>query len=131
MIFAKLVAGTLAVGVANSPIIESPHARVDQLSLQQINVVMRPYLDSATKCIARAVADAQGVPENGTSANLGDLIVASIPTCIKPVRKMIDAYDRNFGEGAGEALFMGPYLDALPRAVVNINGREGEPTGKR
>jgi hypothetical protein len=30
---------------------------------------------------------------------------------------MIDAYDRFFGDGAGEAFFMGPYLDALPAAV--------------
>jgi hypothetical protein len=30
---------------------------------------------------------------------------------------MIAAYDRYFGEGAGEAFFMGPYLDVLPTAV--------------
>ena len=30
---------------------------------------------------------------------------------------MIDGYDRYFGEGAGEAFFMGPYLDVLPSAV--------------
>jgi hypothetical protein len=30
---------------------------------------------------------------------------------------MIDAYDLNYGDGAGEAFFMGPYLDVLPRAV--------------
>jgi hypothetical protein len=31
---------------------------------------------------------------------------------------MIDAYDRYFGEGSGEAFFMGPYLDILPRVVI-------------
>jgi hypothetical protein len=31
---------------------------------------------------------------------------------------MIDAYDRYYGEGTGEAFFMGPYLDVLPRAVT-------------
>jgi hypothetical protein len=30
---------------------------------------------------------------------------------------MIDAYDRYFGDGTGEAYFMGPYLDELPVAV--------------
>jgi hypothetical protein len=30
---------------------------------------------------------------------------------------MIDAYDRYFGEGEGQAFFMGPYLDVLPTAV--------------
>jgi hypothetical protein len=49
---------------------------------------------------------------------LGDLIVDSIPTCVMPVRAMIDGYDRYFGAGAGEAFFMGPYLDVLPNAVT-------------
>jgi hypothetical protein len=31
---------------------------------------------------------------------------------------MIDAYDQFYGEGTGEAFFMGPYLDALPTAVA-------------
>jgi hypothetical protein len=31
---------------------------------------------------------------------------------------MIDAYDRLYGDGAGETFFMGPYLDALPAAVT-------------
>ena len=30
---------------------------------------------------------------------------------------MIEAYDRYFGDGEGEAFFMGPYLDVLPIAV--------------
>ncbi len=41
-----------------------------------------------------------------------------MPSCVTPVRAMIDAYDRYFGDGTGEAFFMGPYLDVLP-AVVN------------
>ena len=48
---------------------------------------------------------------------LGDIIVASVPSCVGAVRAMIDAYDRHFGDGTGEAFFMGPYLDALPAAV--------------
>jgi hypothetical protein len=31
---------------------------------------------------------------------------------------MIDAYDRYFGDGTGQAFFMGPYLDVLPAAVT-------------
>ena len=52
------------------------------------------------------------------NANLGDLIVASMPVCISQVRAMIEAYDRYFGDGEGEAFFMGPYLDVLPSAVT-------------
>ena len=40
-----------------------------------------------------------------------------MPRCLGAVRTMIDAYDRYFGEGAGEAFFSGPYLDVLPGAV--------------
>jgi hypothetical protein len=36
---------------------------------------------------------------------------------VSPVRAMIDAYDRYYGNGTGEAFFTGPYLDVLPRAV--------------
>jgi hypothetical protein len=52
------------------------------------------------------------------SRALGDLIVDSMPSCLTPVHAMIDAYDRYYGEGSGEAFFMGPYLDVLPKAVV-------------
>jgi hypothetical protein len=41
-----------------------------------------------------------------------------MPVCLTPVRAMIEAYDRYYGAGAGEAFFMGPYLDVLPRAVL-------------
>ena len=39
-------------------------------------------------------------------------------TCVGSVRAMIEAYDRYFGDGNGEAFFMGPYLDILPTAVT-------------
>ena len=37
------------------------------------------------------------------------------------VRAMIDAHDRMFGAGSGEAFLLGPYLDVLPSAVVYKN----------
>jgi len=35
---------------------------------------------------------------------------------------MIDAHDRMYGAGSGEALLLGPYLDVLPAAVINQVG---------
>jgi hypothetical protein len=89
---------------------------VTQLTAQQKNAAMQPLVRSATECIARAVT---GDPRFGKElpSDLGDLIVDSIPTCVRPVQAMIAGYDRYFGEGAGEAFFMGPYLDALPTVV--------------
>ena len=83
---------------------------------QQKHVAMQPLLRSATECIARAVsADPRFSGQD--VAKLGDLIVDSMPTCLTPVRALIDAHDSYYGPGTGEAFFMGPYLDALPTAV--------------
>lgn len=57
---------------------------------------------------------------------LNDLIVDSIAACRRSVRAMIDAHDRMYGYGSGEAFLLGPYLDVLPAAViqqVNIKTR--------
>ncbi len=111
MILAPLAAASLIASVATGPIAE-PIAR-PFMSLQQKSAAMAPLVRSATECIARTVtAD----PRFG-KRDLGDMIVDSMPTCTAEVRSMIDAYDRHFGQGAGEAFFMGPYLDLLPTAV--------------
>jgi hypothetical protein len=114
MILAPLTAAALVVNVATGP-----NAAPDlspNLTTQQKSAAMQPLMHSATECIARAVsADPRFGQRN---ANLGDLIVASMPNCISQVRAMIEAYDRYFGDGEGEAFFMGPYLDVLPTAVT-------------
>ncbi|MEA2950444.1 MAG: hypothetical protein QOI40_5774 [Alphaproteobacteria bacterium] len=113
MILAPLAAVALVVGVATGPITDP--TGMPTMSMQQKSAAMQPLVRSATECIARTVA---ADPRFGQAAtDLGDLIVASMPTCTPQVRAMIDAYDDYFGDGEGEAFFMGPYLDVLPRAV--------------
>lgn len=80
-----------------------------------VSVAMQSLVRSATECIARNVTADPRFGRRDTE--LGDLIVDSMPTCTTQVRAMIDAYDRYFGDGEGEAFFMGPYLDVLPTAV--------------
>jgi hypothetical protein len=115
MLLAPLAGAVLVLSIATGPAIE-PQGSVTQLTAQQKNAAMQPLVRSATECIARAVT---GDPRFGKKlpSDLGDLIVDSIPTCVRPVQAMIEGYDRYFGEGAGEAFFMGPYLDVLPTAV--------------
>jgi hypothetical protein len=115
MLLAHLAGAVLVMSVATGPAVE-PKGSAAPMTSQQKNAVMQPLVRSATECIARAVA---GDPRLGKElpSDLGDLIVASIPTCVRPVRAMIDGYDRYFGEGTGEAFFMGPYLDVLPTVV--------------
>jgi hypothetical protein len=115
MIIAPLLGTALVVAVATAP---SGDPSVETtLSAQEKMAATEPLVRSATECIVRTVvAD----PRYGTkpAVNLGDLIVDSMPTCLTPVRAMIDAYDRYYGDGSGEAFFMGPYLDVLPKAVI-------------
>jgi hypothetical protein len=113
MILAPLAAAALLVSVATGPTVDP--SVMPSLTTRQKSVAMQSLVRSATECIARNVtAD----PRFGRrDSDLGDLIVDSMPTCTTQVRAMIDAYDRYFGEGEGEAFFMGPYLDMLPTAV--------------
>jgi hypothetical protein len=89
-----------------------------QMSVRQKDAAMLPLVQRATECILRkASAD----PRRNTAmrANeINDLIVDSIAACRRPVRAMIDAHDRMYGYGSGEAFLLGPYLDVLPTAVT-------------
>jgi hypothetical protein len=115
MLLAPLAGAVLVMGIATGPAVESQRL-LAQMTAQQRNAAVQPLVRSATECIARAIASdpryGKGIP-----SDLGDLITDSMPACVRPVRAMIDGYDRYFGEGTGEAFFMGPYLDVLPTMV--------------
>jgi len=120
MIIAKLAAATFVISVAAGPDIEPSAVR---LSVQQKNAATQVYVRSATECIAQTVAADARFRKDEPTSNLGELIVDSVPNCLGPVRDMIAAYDRTFGEGFGEEFFMGPYLDVLPGAVTKRIGQ--------
>jgi hypothetical protein len=122
MILASLVGTVLAVAALTGPFNDS--AGLPTLTAQQKMAATAPLVRSATECIIRAVV-ANPRYDDETETALGDLIVASMPACVTPVRAMIEAYDRYFGAGTGEAFFMGPYLDVLPKAVTE--GAKNEP----
>jgi hypothetical protein len=115
MILASLFGTALVLAVATEPLEASGDTK---LSSRQKIEATQPLIRSATDCIVHAVVSDPRFGKTA-SAGLGDLIVASMPSCVTPVRAMIDAYDRAFGDGAGEAFFMGPYLDVLPKAVTD------------
>lgn len=99
------------------PQLEPEAARI-QMSLQQKNAVIQPLMRSATDCIVRAVSSSPNFQSGIQPGDLNELIVSSMEICIEPMRAMIEAHDRLFGEGSGEAFFMGPYLEILPKAVT-------------
>jgi hypothetical protein len=118
MILASLLGTVLLASVATGPLNDSTggtHPSAQENAREKL-AATQPLVRSATDCIVRAVvADPRYGKE--PAAKLGDLIVDSMPTCLTPLRAMIDAFDQYFGDGKGEAFFMGPYLDVLPQAV--------------
>lgn len=123
MILAALVATTLIVPASiDRSALSAPVDRGIVLSSQQKRAVVAPLVSTATECIARTVSADPRFPKIANAVEVNDLIVESMPSCVEAVRGMIDAYDRLFGDGAGESFFMGPYLDALPAAVHKLVG---------
>ena len=114
MFVAPLFGAALVVTIAADPFHDATGDA--KRSTQEKLAATEPLVRSATQCIVRAVAASPNY-RGRIDAKIGDLIVDSMPTCLAPVRAMIDAYDRYYGDGAGEAFFMGPYLDVLPKAV--------------
>jgi hypothetical protein len=99
------------------PALEPDAARI-QMSVQQKNAVIQPLMRSATDCIVRVVSGNPKFRADMPPGEINELIVASMEGCVEQMRAMIDAHDQLFGEGSGEAFFMGPYLEILPRAVT-------------
>jgi hypothetical protein len=124
MILAPLVGTTMLIAVATGPL-DDPMG-LDHLSPRQKDAATETLVKSATDCIVHAVFANPRYSATG-AAELGDLIVASMPSCVTPVRAMIDGYDQYYGEGSGEAFFMGPYLDALPMFVVEAGKKAAAP----
>jgi len=124
MILAPLFGTAMIIAVATGPL-DDPLG-FTHLSPREKSAATQTLMRSATDCIAHAVFANPRYSASG-SAELGDLIVASIPSCVTPVRAMIDGYDQYYGEGSGEAFFMGPYLDALPKLVIEAGKKAAAP----
>jgi hypothetical protein len=89
------------------------------MSVRQKDAALLPLVRTATDCILRTVASDPRYSPGMRPGEINDLIVDSIAACGQPVRAMMDAHDRMYGKGSGEAFLLGPYLDVLPSAVVS------------
>jgi hypothetical protein len=89
-----------------------------QMSVRQKDAALLPLVQRATECIVRRVSADPRYKAELRPDEINDLIVDSITACRRQVRAMIDAHDRMYGYGSGEAFLLGPYLDVLPAAVV-------------
>jgi len=89
-----------------------------QMSVRQRDAALLPLVQRATACIVQRVSADPRYRAELRPDEINDLIVDSISACKRPVRAMIDAHDRMYGYGSGEAFLLGAYLDVLPSAVV-------------
>jgi len=89
-----------------------------QMTVRQKDAALLPLVRRATDCILRKVASDPRYGGDMHPGDMNDLIIDSIAACGRPVRAMMDAHDRMYGKGSGEAFLLGPYLDVLPSAVV-------------
>ena len=88
------------------------------MSVRQRDASLLPLVRQATDCVVRKVVADPRYSTEMRAGDINDLIVDSIAACARSVRAMIDAHDRMYGIGSGEAFLLGPYLDVLPSAVV-------------
>jgi hypothetical protein len=120
MIAAALLGLSLAVSTTFEPddLAPNTHTRaLSHMSPQQKFATLRPLVQSATDCVVHAIIADPRFSRSAAGADMNDLIVASMAPCADAMRSMIDAHDRLFGDGSGEAFFMGPYLEGLPLTV--------------
>jgi hypothetical protein len=89
-----------------------------QTSSRKKDALLLPLVRRATDCIVNKVFANPRYSADLQPERINDLIVDSMVACMQPVRAMIDAHDRMYGSGSGEAFLLGPYLDILPAAVV-------------
>jgi len=120
MIVKSLLGLSLVLNVSldvQTPMPAGP-AAWSQLSVRQKEAALLPLVLRATDCIVRKVSADRRYSSDIRPSDINDLIVDSISACARPVRAMIDAHNRMYGDGTGEAFLLGPYLDVLPAAVV-------------
>ena len=123
MILKSLFGLSLVMSVSLDAKTTQPSATIDptgwlQMSVQQRDAALQPLVRRATDCVVQKVMADPRYRGDLHPADINDLIVDSIAACARPVRAMIDAHDRLYGNGSGEAFLLGPYLDVLPSAVV-------------
>jgi hypothetical protein len=109
----------LHVSLNSQAPIKTDPAAWQQLSAPQRQAALLPLVQRATDCIVQKFVTSPRYSTDMRADEINDLIVESIAGCGRSVRAMIDAHDRLYGAGSGEAFLLGPYLDVLPSAVAH------------
>jgi hypothetical protein len=112
MILEAMVGLSLVLNVSldtEAPPAPNPAAWL-HMSADRKDAALLPLVRIATDCIIQKVTADPRFNATMRPGEINDLIVDSISACGRPVRAMMDAHDRMYGKGSGEAFLLGPYL---------------------
>jgi hypothetical protein len=104
------IVSALLITLAAAAPLPDQQGSVRQSKAEKAAVVQR-VINHATDCVVREIRAAP------SAADLGEQIVAVMPSCADTMRSLIEAFDANYGEGTGETFFSGSFLDILPQVV--------------
>jgi hypothetical protein len=110
MLLTTLVSASFIALAATGPAPDRPGAV--KLSNAEKAAIVQRVVNHATDCVVREI-QASAKP----LGDLGEQIVAAMPSCAATMQTMIESFDANYGEGTGETFFSGSFLDVLPQAV--------------
>jgi hypothetical protein len=119
MILESLFGLSLVLNVSLESPLETPAARNPlQMSVPQKEAALRPLMERSTHCIANEVVSDPRFQPDLRRDQLIELIADSFDPCGDPVNALVEAHDRMYGDGSGEAFLFGPYFNELPGAVL-------------
>lgn len=90
------------------------------LSEAQKRKIHLPYVRAATNCFARAIIASPEATRLARSVQWGDAVLSTAKGfCQAEVGTLLSTHDQLYGQGTGQAFFVGPYFSDLPRALGN------------
>jgi len=118
MILESLFGLSLVLNVSLESLPREPPGRNPlQMSVPQKEAALLPLVERTTSCITSKVASDPRYRPDLRRDEINNLIVDSLAACRDAVDDLIEAHDRMYGDGSGEAFLLGPYFDGLPAAV--------------
>src|SRR5262245_20717651 len=92
-----------------------------KLSNAEKAAVVQRVINHATDCVVHQIR-----ASTQSTQDLGEQIVAAMPTCAETMRAMIESFDTTYGEGTGETFFSGSFLDLLPQVISRRLAQENK-----
>ncbi len=131
MILESLFGLSLVLNVSLESPLPAPAARNPlQMSVPQKEAALLPLVARATRCIAsKVVSDPRYRPDLRRD-QIKDLIADALDPCGDTIDALVEAHDRMYGDGSGEAFVLGPYFDVLPAAVFQQARKQHEPRAR-